>query len=276
MRLHRLLADTQNPDPGETLNLWLDVTTAPTPIETYEITGYLVNSVTYERVALQKSIPYDHLYPSLHWRGNDRLFIPLRLLLPADIAEGSYHLGITFYDIEEQRAIPLEPQTTQEATLHAGWIRIGSPRIPSVEISMEHDNGAYAWEDLILLFQPQVGISDSGNGTPHELLLELPWQAIRPISRNLTFFVHLIDGNDIIVAQLDRLPFEGRFPTPVWRAHERMEDLYRLPLPETLPAGPYRLRVGFYDGEGALRLSAPVEAKNAEYVILDLPVVISR
>lgn len=83
---------------------------------------------------------------------------------------------------------------------------------------------------------PQVG--------PHELAVELFWQATAPLPRAYTAYVHLLDGAGQIVAQLDRPP--AGYPTFDWRPGEIIRDRYSLSLPPTLPPGTYQLRTGFY------------------------------
>jgi len=97
------------------------------------------------------------------------------------------------------------------------------------------------------------------------LPVEVDWRADRTPERDLTFFVHLLDAAGEIVAQTDRRPFEGRFPTPAWLPGEALADTYTVPLPPELPAGDYRLRVGFYDDAGRL----PVADGTADFAVLD-------
>ncbi|NOZ05040.1 MAG: DUF2079 domain-containing protein [Chloroflexi bacterium] len=84
--------------------------------------------------------------------------------------------------------------------------------------------------------------------------LILYWQALRPMDRNYTVFVHLVDAGGQIVAQVDRQPQAYTYPTRWWAAGEVVPDEMSLELPADAPPGPYRLRVGLYDAETGERL----------------------
>lgn len=53
--------------------------------------------------------------------------------------------------------------------------------------------------------------------------------------------LHLLNGNDVVVQHIERLPFEGRVLPPQWQAGLRAADTFWFPLPDTLPPGSYRL-----------------------------------
>ena len=52
------------------------------------------------------------------------------------------------------------------------------------------------------------------------------------------------------------MPQGGESPTSTWLAGERIEDRYRLTLPEDAPADTYLLKVGLYDPVTHNRLPA--------------------
>lgn len=78
----------------------------------------------------------------------------------------------------------------------------------------------------------------------NQLVVELYWQAEAEMERSYTAFVHLLDENGVLVAQLDRLP--GGYPTNDWQPGEVVMDKYVVFLPDTLISGPYTLKTGFY------------------------------
>jgi hypothetical protein len=51
----------------------------------------------------------------------------------------------------------------------------------------------------------------------------------------------------VIVAQVDRPPEGGFYPTSGWDVDETVADAYTLQLPAGLPSGDYRLVVGLYN-----------------------------
>jgi len=89
--------------------------------------------------------------------------------------------------------------------------------------------------------------------------LSLHWRAQQPPAGNYTVFVQLLDANGQVVAQKDRWPGDGLFPTAALSAGQVVIDNLALALPDELPPGVYRLIAGLYQGdvEGYPRLSGP-------------------
>ena len=86
--------------------------------------------------------------------------------------------------------------------------------------------------------------------------LRLVWSATTPLTATLTAFVHLLGADGAIVAQTDRAPEGGFYPTTAWLPGEAVTDSYRLELPPTLPPGSYRLVTGWYDPASGVRVPA--------------------
>lgn len=78
----------------------------------------------------------------------------------------------------------------------------------------------------------------------------LNWQAQQQVAESYTVFVHLIDGNNQLIAQEDYTPMGGAFPTqlwiPRWIAGQSVNDPYQLKVPDTLPPGEYFIEAGLY------------------------------
>lgn len=95
------------------------------------------------------------------------------------------------------------------------------------------------------------------NGTTHEagevVRVQLVWTTEAPLEQSLTVFVQLLNDEGVLVAQRDAAPLNGFWPMTLWQVDERFTDQHGLLLPETLPAGDYRLIMGLYDP------SAPTE-----------------
>jgi hypothetical protein len=89
-----------------------------------------------------------------------------------------------------------------------------------------------------------------------QLELLLYWQARQRPERSYKVFVHLVDpSTGSVVAQNDAVPRQWMYPTNWWESGEVVEDLIVLPL-DGIPSGRYLLRVGIYDPDTAIRLSA--------------------
>jgi hypothetical protein len=74
----------------------------------------------------------------------------------------------------------------------------------------------------------------------------LYWEAKTRPTRDYTVFVHLLNSSGKMVAQADGQPLEGRYPTDLWAAPEKLADRHSLRLPADLAPGDYRLRIGLY------------------------------
>jgi len=112
---------------------------------------------------------------------------------------------------------------------------------------------------------------DASDRTPapgQTLTLTLYWQALQPIPRSYTTFIHLLDADDNRVAQSDVVPGNGQWPTDTWKKGEWITDVVQLTLPSALPAGPYRLLVGMYRVDSGERLPVADDATGQNAVML--------
>ena len=104
----------------------------------------------------------------------------------------------------------------------------------------------------------------------------LYWENDADHGQVYSIFVHLLDESGNIVLQADHWP--GGLPTDILDSGQIVTDRFSLPLPEDLPPGDYRVRIGVYSAESGQRL--PVTATGAlsaeligpDYVML--PVVL--
>jgi len=99
----------------------------------------------------------------------------------------------------------------------------------------------------------------------------LYWQGLVPMAEDYTVFVHLVDAEENIVAQHDKQPLDGDWPTSAWQPGETVPDTYTLEIPDQTATGSYQLRVGFYllrDGR-RLPVSGPPGRIVSDSIILD-------
>ena len=93
---------------------------------------------------------------------------------------------------------------------------------------------------------------------PGETLpVTLYWQAIAPMDKDYTIFVHVLDEVETVVAQRDTYPGLGRQPTSEWPVGKAIADTYVIPVPLTTytPAEAV-LEVGVYRHTTGERLPA--------------------
>jgi len=78
--------------------------------------------------------------------------------------------------------------------------------------------------------------------------LVLFWKALSRMETSYTVFVHLLDPENRIRAQEDRMPAAGSRPTTGWVPNEVIRDAYTLRVDPAAPPGVYVLEAGMYDG----------------------------
>jgi hypothetical protein len=90
------------------------------------------------------------------------------------------------------------------------------------------------------------------------LELTLYWQALAPMDRNWSIFLHVVDLDGVIVAQRDRYPAQGSLATTLLQSGQGFADHYVIPLPEAAYAPmPAHFEVGLYDLLDGARLPLP-------------------
>ena len=73
--------------------------------------------------------------------------------------------------------------------------------------------------------------------------LAFVWGTERKLLESLRLFVHILDADDVIVSQWDGVPVDWTRPTTGWLPGEYLETEHQF----ELPAGEYRVRVGWYE-----------------------------
>ena len=175
---------------------------------------------------------------------------PKAPILPADPIPGRYRIDLVAYNAVDKELLS-EPVAVD-------WIWLGPPPEPPTTTLNA------AWQEGVLLVGHDALPSELRAG--EELVLRLVWSATQPLPADYTMFVHLLDAEGNIVAQSDRAPEGGFYPTRHWDAGELVPDSYQLKLPDVLPQGPLRLVVGVYnsatgqrylleDGEDSLQIA---------------------
>lgn len=173
-----------------------------------------------------------------------------KLTLPEDLPPGRYRLDLVAYEVATLDLLA-EPVAVD-------WFRIGAPPLPpAVPVEARWQNG------LALLGHDELPPTLTPGSA---FAVRLVWQTAAPLAEAYTVFLHLVGPDGQISAQADRAPEGGFYPTWGWDLGEPVVDTYPLQLPAQLPAGEYRLLVGFYqpqnfqrpllaDGSDALELA---------------------
>ncbi len=180
------------------------------------------------------------------WLPNEVIVERYDITLPFEATPGEYPIALGLSDLSVGRDLDLSvPLQT---------LKVIAPTKSHIDI----DNSRLGD------FNAQIGLLDAtANGTstadPLATITVKPggsigvwlnWQAQQQMAESYTVFVHLIDGNNQLIAQEDYTPMGGAFPTqlwiPKWIAGQSVNDPYQLNVPAGLPPGEYFIEAGLY------------------------------
>lgn len=174
---------------------------------------------------------------------------PRQLRLPADTEAGRYRIRVGLYDLKSQARLPLVQGSVEG--VDDGWtldyVRVGAaPSVPPLSLNIDFEPGI----QLVSHSEPVLA--------SEALTLSLGWQAKQALPHDYTIFIHLIAPDGTLIAQDDRPPEGGFYPTSAWDIGEIVVDHYTLALPPIegqYPKGTlYRLLAGLYRPETGERL----------------------
>lgn len=167
------------------------------------------------------------------WRGYHRVYVP------GNLESGTYDIAVQ----------------VGEAHITVGRMAVNAPEriftTPSPAFTVEK-----RWQNDIELLGYDL---DTVSG----LTLTLYWRSGASIHQNLRLFVHLVDAEDHILAQSDRIPADWTRPTTGWMADEIITDPHTFVSTE----GDH-LRVGWYDPITNQRV--PLIDDGQDYLLLPL------
>ena len=172
-------------------------------------------------------------YDIAQWRVGEVFRGHHRLLVPPDLPPGQYALGVQLLDATGN---PAAATITLDATMEVAVPPRQFDR-PVLDFSV-----GVVWDNGLVLHGNRSG--ESGE-------LHLVWGTRRPLPESLRLFVHLLDEQDLIAAQWDGVPVDWSRPTTSWLPDEYVTTSHRF----DLPAGQYRIRLGWYDPVSGERVS---------------------
>jgi 4-amino-4-deoxy-L-arabinose transferase-like glycosyltransferase len=90
------------------------------------------------------------------------------------------------------------------------------------------------------------------------LPVTLYWQAVRPIAKNYSVFIHLLGQNNAVIGQVNTYPAGGNWPTSFLEPGKILEDTYYIPIsPEAGAPAVVRLAMGLFEFEDPARAAKP-------------------
>jgi hypothetical protein len=189
--------------------------------------------------------------PSLQWSPALYVRDEHRLVLPDDMPPIAYSLRAGLYERRTGRRLPILPEGAEGQagdTIFLQQIHTLLARSP--QPGMAQRGQKYRLGENIELLGHSVEIGASADAciqSGQMIAITLYWQALTPVEKDYTVFVHLLDGAGQVRAQHDSSPMNGRYPTNNWLSGQVVKDKPILPLPPDLPPGEYHIAVGMYE-----------------------------
>lgn len=225
-------------EPGGELNVMLTWTGIGPVLDEYNVFAHLVGPDG-RQVVQDDGPPVDGAMPTWLF-GPDEYPDEHTLGIPPDLPAGRYRLRVGLYSLETMNRLPLLDGGGQPAgdewTVDFVWVG-ARPPAPPVPV------GVTLGERITLAARSDVPTRLRPGDT---VQVTLAWRAERPLEREYTFFVHLVGPDGQLVAQHDRPPEGGFYPTTAWDQGELVQDTYVLEVPGDAPPGSYRLLAGAY------------------------------
>ncbi|MEW6230967.1 MAG: DUF2723 domain-containing protein [Chloroflexota bacterium] len=179
-------------------------------------------------------------YPTSLWQAGEYLRDEHALAPAAPLAPGVYTLKAGMYSKPSLQR--LAARGSGEDAVVVGRVRVLAGPVPVAfqprfksDLELEGKIAFLGWDWEPGSFRP---------GEDFRLILY--WRALKPLDKDYTVFVHVLDAAGNIVAQRDRQPEGGALPTSVWEVGEAMADRMEVALPASLPAGSYWVVAGMY------------------------------
>lgn len=130
----------------------------------------------------------------------------------------------------------------------------GPPLLSQTELEKIPNPVAVTFDEQIRLLGYEVGGEAVRPG--ESLDVTLYWQALAPMERNYSVFVHLLDENDLVLASQDTFPGQGTYPTRLWQVGDAIADVYTIAVPPTaFTPSSAQLEVGLYEFDSGKRLA---------------------
>ncbi len=118
-------------------------------------------------------------------------------------------------------------------------------------ITIDYEDGTNFGSDMRLL---GYNLSATTVQPGETIAFTLFWQADAPAQNYWSVFAHLIGPDGNLIAQQDKVPYGGVYPTNRWYPGVIVDDDYAITLPPDAPAGEYHIFIGMYDWQTGERL----------------------
>ena len=242
-------------EPGRELRLRAELGTVAPPRRDYALVARLRDWRGQVRGEAQQAVA------SAGLAAGRPLSAELTLPLDPSLPRGAYRVELLPFKIPAWDLVPARAgpeRESAEAPLWIGPVLVApADALPGSDLAPRRPIGARFGEQVEL-----VGI-DRAELSGGQLEVDLVWRALRPLERDYSVFLHLVDGAGQVVAQADGFAWDGAYPTSAWAIGQPLIDRRRVAAPA---AGPHQLRIGLYRLDTGQRL--PV-SDGGDFVVVD-------
>jgi hypothetical protein len=184
--------------------------------------------------------------PTFHWDNERYIRDEHDLTIPPETQPLAYALRVGMADPDQGGArLPLaggEGDTAWLDTVQVKPLHSPPPLAQPLEVTFQAD------QDTIHLTGFQLD-----SLTPDQVEFTLAWRVEEQPQEDYTVFAQLLDEQGQLVANFDRPPLDGAYPTSTWLPGQMIHDPRFIPLGEIKP-GQYQLIVGLYETASGRRL----------------------
>jgi hypothetical protein len=202
-------------------------------------------------IAVRHTYPGLGRFPTSAWAAGDAFCDNVRLKVEDWApAPAVYDVEVGLYDRAEDRRLEArDEQGNLISLVRVGRLKIWGAEHASIDPPHPVD---FSLDDQIKMIGYGVEPAEVRSG--EMITLTLYWQAKRRPHADYTVFVHVLDDAGQVVAQADRQPQGGAYPTSWWEAGDKVEDVAQIVLPVEIADGEYQLVAGMYRLETMERL----------------------
>ena len=228
--------------PGEAITLSLFWQSLAQMNEDYSIGMSLIDA-NGRVIGARDSYPGKGMLPTRLWRAGQIIRDDYWLPINSDATPGAARIHVSLYQRETKRDLVERDPSGKSITPIIGQIKVATanPVVPSIANSTN-----YTFDKRIALIGYDFKLVPEFN-------LTLYWKRVAPVPTDYTVFVHVLDANGKIIAQLDQQPENGNNPTSLWDDGEIIADAYAFALPKDT-IGAFRIVVGLYHIDTGKRL----------------------
>lgn len=228
----------------------------------HDYTSFLqILTQDYEVIAGNDQLINRWLYPSTVWEPFDQVPDRHHLDIPDNLPPGAYRLNAGLY-VASYPPVMSEGVFADDIITSAtiGWLKV--PQTIPVTIPADARSVDVTVAENIQLEAIRIVPAAEGGWS-----VQLYWRSLveRP-AFDATIFVHILDANDEIIAQNDRRPWNGQYPTFIWEAGERVVTTHPLPDVELENK---KLRLGMYTLPEVQNLSVQQGARDDIFALFD-------